>query len=224
MLMREAGKGGAAMVLGVLALCAAAPALGNGFESLAQDLSRAARQARIATVAVLPFRTFPPDTPSQGPGIAKTLCDQLARQGGVRAVGPSRVSGRLRESPVDVVAGLGPRQAKKLAALLSVQGLVVGSFRVRHGRLWLEAQLISARTGLPVAAARSAVQLPSADDDEDEPMLASDEAGRHAQDAAFSRPATIRSAQSAENFSMPLSVSSCLMSNPRQSWARSTPS
>ncbi|HAM36034.1 MAG TPA: hypothetical protein DEB40_05370 [Elusimicrobia bacterium] len=143
-----------ARVLGALAaaffLYGAASA--GGFKSMAKELSRAAHGSGIIRVAVIPFEPADSSSPKDGRAIAEKLTTQLVRTGRVQTVERSLIGKLLDEHSLAKTGLIDQGTLKKLGAVLSVDGIVSGSFVTLGSRVLINARLINLETGLIVAA------------------------------------------------------------------------
>jgi len=143
-------------VMGLLSLAAmffpCVAVWAGGFKSLAKGLSRAAQDSGITRVAVITFEPADSSNPKDGRAIAEKLTTQLVRTGRVQTVERSLIGKLLEEHRLAMTGIIDPGTLKKLGAVLSVDGIVSGSFVTSGSRVIINARLINVETGLIVAA------------------------------------------------------------------------
>lgn len=140
-------------------MLAAAPACAaNGFKAVAKELTRAAKNAGLGRVAVLPFTPADGSSAKDGWNIAEKLTTQIVRLGKVQAVERSMLS-RLMEEHHLAQTGLVDQAAlKRMGKVLSVEAIVTGSFVTLGRETMLNARLIDIETGVIMAAVERQVE------------------------------------------------------------------
>lgn len=137
---------------------AASPLKADGFKALAKELSSPARSAGILRVAVLPFAASNGVESQDSLNISEKLTTQVVRAGKVQAVERAMLGRIMEEHQLTRTGAIDPAAAKKLGRLLSIDGIVTGTFSERDGQLLLNARLINVETGVIVAASERRVE------------------------------------------------------------------
>ena len=127
-------------------------ALAGGFKSLAKELARAAQDSGITRVAVIPFEPADSSSAKDGLAIAEKLTTQIVRTGRVQTMERSLIGKLLDEHRLAKTGLIDLGTLKKLGAVLSVDGIVSGSFVTLGPRVLINARLIDVETGRIVAA------------------------------------------------------------------------
>lgn len=139
-------------------ILAASPLKANGFKAMAKELSSPAGSAGIRRVAVLPFIASNGVESQDGLNISEKLTTQVVRAGKVQAVERGMLGRIMEEHHLAQTGAIDPAAAKKLGRLLSIDGIITGTFSERNGQVFLNARLIDVETGVIVAASESRVE------------------------------------------------------------------
>jgi TolB-like protein len=131
-------------------LCGAAWA--GGFESLAKDLSRAARGSGIIRVAVIPFEPTDGSSTAEGWNISEKLITQIVRQGRLQAVERSFLSKLQEEHSLGRSGILDASTLRAVGKVFGVDGVITGSFVTMGSEALLNARFIDIETGVVLAA------------------------------------------------------------------------
>ncbi len=123
---------------------------GAPLSDMAQRLGAAARRARVARVAVLPFSARAAGGGHDGEAVADMLTERLVADGRVKVVERSRLPDVMAERRLGALGASAEGAAPRLAA---AEAVVTGSFVRAGGRMRASARLVSAETGEIIAAA-----------------------------------------------------------------------
>lgn len=124
----------------------------NGFKSMAKELSRAAKNAGIERVAVLPFVPADGSSAKDGWNISEKLMTQVVRVGKVQAIERSLLRNLMEEHHLAQTGMINPAMLKKIGKLFSVEAIVTGSFVTIGREAVVNARLINIETGVIIAA------------------------------------------------------------------------
>lgn len=138
------------VVWGVLSLPAASSA--GSFKSLSKELSRAAVDAKIKSVAVLPFLPLDDSPSSEGRVIAERLTNGIARRGGVRVVERGLLPSVFDEHHIGRSGAMDKARLARVGAMLQAQAVVVGTFLYDGRKAEIHARLVELETGAVLAA------------------------------------------------------------------------
>lgn len=152
------GMSGKQAVAAVAFLVACSPAwAGNGYWSMAKELSKGARQAGLKRVAVLPFVPADGGAPAGGWNISEKLTTQVVNAGRVQVVERSLLKKLLEEQDLGRTGALAQPLLKRLGQVFAVDGVVTGSFVDAGGDVVVQARLIDVETGVILAASESRI-------------------------------------------------------------------
>ena len=139
-------------------LASTAAEAGNGFKSMAKEISKAARKAGMARVAVLSFIPADGSSANDGWNLAEKLTTQVVRAGQVQTVERSLLKKLLEEHGLGKTGLLDPFTLKKLGKVFSVEGVITGSFVTVGAETVVQARLINIETGVIVLASEGRVE------------------------------------------------------------------
>ena len=139
-------------------LLTSAPAwAGDDFKAMAKEISKAAKKAGMAHVAVLSFVPADGSSSSDGWNISEKMTTQVVRTGLVQTVERSLLKKLMEEHHLGQTGILEQATLKKLAKVFSVEGLITGSFVTKGDDVIIQARLINIETGVIVMASEGRV-------------------------------------------------------------------
>lgn len=145
------------LTIGLILLAAAPGRAADGYKTIARQFSRAARQERVARVAILPFVPTDGSGANEGWTISERLITRLVRAGGVQTIEREMLRKLLEEHALASTGLIDTTQLKRLGKILSVEAIVTGTFHAEGKRVALDARLIDIETGVILAAGEEVV-------------------------------------------------------------------
>ncbi|MBI5201550.1 MAG: hypothetical protein HY925_08205 [Elusimicrobia bacterium] len=142
----------AAAGLAAAALLGALPARADGFKTIAKELVKAAHEAGIKRLAVVPFEPADASNPQEGWSICERLTTQIVRQKTVKAIERSLLKQVMSEALLGRTGLVEPSALRKVGSILSVEAIVTGSFISAGDETIIAARLIDAQSGEILAA------------------------------------------------------------------------
>lgn len=135
----------------------------GGFQSLALDLSKAARSTGVERLAVLPFIPADGSKTREGWNIAEKLTTQIVRTGKVQVVERSLLPAVMDEQKLAQTGAIDSTTRRRIGRLLAGGVIVTGSFVTRGREVVVNARLIDIETGVILGAAERSAERDESD-------------------------------------------------------------
>lgn len=147
---KRTGSMKATLALGALLTGLAGPTpgyAGNAFKSVAKGIGHAAQKAKMEKIAILPFVPTNGAPDDEGRNISERLITQVVRQDKVRVIERELLRKIMEEHYLATKGILSPESLKKMGKILSIDGIVTGSFVSLGGEVQFYTRMIHLETG-----------------------------------------------------------------------------